>query len=194
MGSRSELSMERIIALLREAEVYRKQGLLEESLQAYRKGLGLLEASETLSRNVDLVEAVREKIRAVEHEAAEVELDSEPPQLPQELQELISRLFSFSKDQDIAAIEGAFALAEFGQYEKSLVQLQRVEGEGMNLNMEKEMTVLSSRLNAIVNHLRDSYKYIRDQGIQISRYAKELSRSYSRLREEQNLRNVLMPS
>lgn len=183
--------MKGIKAKFREAELYREQGLLEESLQAYQKCLKLLEGQEDLSENSNLIPVVRDKIRIVENQISELDLDADPPELPQEIQNLISRLFSFSKNQDIAAIEGAMALAEFGQYEKSLSELQRFEREGMHVKMEREVVAISSQLNSIVTHLRDSYKYIREQGVQISRYAKELSRSYRRLREEQDLRNVL---
>jgi adenylate cyclase len=183
--------MEAIKALLTEAEIYRKQGLLEESLEAYQKALAFLTRDKTLSRNTDLVDAVKEKVQAVESELADLDLDSEAPDLPRELQELIGRLFSFSKDQDVAAIESAVALAEFGQYEKSLAEFEKVVNQGRHSNVDREMQGLSAQFNTLITHLRDSYKYIRDQSTQIYRYGKELSRSYRKIKEEQALRDTL---
>ena len=183
--------MKTIKALLIEAEVYRKQGLLEESLEAYQKALAFLTRHETLSRNTDLMDAVKEKIQIVESEMAEIDLDSETPHLPRELQELIGRLFSFSKDQNVAAIESAVALAEFGQYETSLAEFEKVVSQGMRTHVDLEMQGLSAQFNSLITHLRDSYKYIREQSTQIYRYGKELSRSYRRIKEEQALRDTL---
>jgi len=183
--------MEQIKALLNEAEVYRRQGLLEESLECYRRTLGLLEGHEVFSKNLDFMEAVRENIRLVEDEISELELDIEAPELPQEIQDLISKLFSYSKNQDIAAIEGAVALAEFGQYEKSLSEFRRLLKEGKRASADREMLDLSAQFNTIIRHLMDSYKFIQEQSIQLSRYASELSKLYKKIRQEQDLRNSL---
>jgi adenylate cyclase len=183
--------IKRIEALLTEAEVYHKQGLLEESLDTYRRVSGLLEDHEIFSRNTDLIDAVGEKIRVVEAELAELDLDTEAPELPQEIQDLISRLFSFSKNQDIAALEGAVALAEFGQYEKSLSEFQRLVKDRMQVKMDNEMLDLSVQFNTIIRHLRDSYKYIQEQSIQLSHYATQLSESYRKIKKEQELRDSL---
>ncbi|MEW6669957.1 MAG: adenylate/guanylate cyclase domain-containing protein [Thermodesulfobacteriota bacterium] len=185
------MELKPIKTLLTEAEVYRKQGLLEESLEAYQKALELLTRDRALSRNTDLVDAVREKVQLVETELADLDLDSEAPDLPREIQELIGRLFSFSQDQDVAAIEGAVALAEFGQYEKSLAEFEKVVNQGMRSKVEREMQGLSTQFNTLITHLRDSYKYIREQSTQLGRYGKELSRSYRRIKEEQALRDTL---
>lgn len=184
-------TLDTIKTLLTEAEVYRNQGLLEEALEAYQTALAHLRANETLSRNTDLLDAVKEKIQLVENELTDLEMDEEPPDLPPEIQELIARLFSFSKDQDVAAVEAAVALAEFGQYEKSLAEFQKVVSQGMGPNMDREMQGLSSQLNALIAHLRDSYRYIREQSIQLCRYGKELSQSYRKIKEEQALRDTI---
>jgi adenylate cyclase len=183
--------LEHIKALLTEAEAYRKQGLLNESLDTYRRASALLEDHEILSRNTDLIDAVGEKIRAVEAEIAELDLDEELPALPPEIQDLIRRLFSFSENQDIAALEGAVALAEFGQYEKSISEFQRLFKDRMDVKVDKEMLDLSVLFNSIIMHLRDSYKFIREQSIQLSRYATELSESYRNIKKEQKLRDSL---
>jgi len=46
------------------------------------------------------------------------------------VQKLILRLFAFSKNKDMAAIEGAVALAKFGQYNKAMDEFKRLMKEG----------------------------------------------------------------
>ena len=186
-----ESLIERLTLLLRQAEVYQEQGLLEESLDAYCTALEHIEGHETLSRNMDLVQSMKEKIRAVEAEIAELGLETELPELPQEIIELIGRLFSFSKDQGIACIERAVALAEFGQFEKSLEEFQRLVQKDTKPKVERKMLDLSVQFNTILKHLRDSYKFIQGQSAQVARYAKELSESYKKIRKEQELRHTL---
>jgi hypothetical protein len=53
------------------------------------------------------------------------------PQLPEEVHNLIKKQFSFSKDRDKAAFEGAMALARFGQYEKAQDEFKRMLEKGI---------------------------------------------------------------
>lgn len=122
---------EHIESLMREAELYRKQSLLEESKEKYEEALKFIKNHESYSKNKKLIGVVQSKIRAVEGSLDEIDHASETPELSQEVQDLIGRLFSFSKDKQMAALEGAVALAKFGQYEKALGEFQRLIGEGV---------------------------------------------------------------
>jgi len=122
---------EHIRSLIREAEIYRKQGLLEESREKYEEILKFIQNHESYSKDKKLIDAVKRKIRTVDETLDQIDQAPETPELSQEVGDLISRLFSFSKDKDMAAMEGAVALAKFGQYEKALVELQRLIKEGI---------------------------------------------------------------
>jgi uncharacterized UPF0160 family protein len=105
-----------IISLIKEAEVYRAQGLSAESRKTYRQALRLIKNDAQLAQNDELIESVQDKIHAVEREILEIDQAADFPEVSQEIQELIRKQFSFSRNRDIAAIEGAIALAKFGQY------------------------------------------------------------------------------
>jgi class 3 adenylate cyclase len=178
-----------IIMLIKQAEVYRAQGLPADSRKTYRQALRLIKSHEQFSRNDQLIEAVQEKIHAVEREILEIEEVSDFPELSQEIQELIREQFSFSRNKDIAAIEGAVALAKFGQYEKALAEFQKLIRKGHLLNFNKSH--VSAHFSTLVQELSESYKRIRAQSIQLLRYAKNLSNSYKKMKEDDELREKL---
>jgi len=120
-----------IASLLKEANVYQTQGLLEESKEKYLEALEIIKNNEYLSKDKHLIDSVNNKIRSAEDALDEVDKEPETAELPEEVQNLITKLFSFSKDNDVAAIEGAMALATFGQYEKALDEFQRLLNEGV---------------------------------------------------------------
>jgi tetratricopeptide (TPR) repeat protein len=110
----------RIRSSLREAEIYRKQGLFEESKEKYEEILAFLQGHEKYSKNHRLLEVVRDKIRTVSGHLDEIESSSELPDLPEEVHKLIRQLFSFSENEETAEMEGAITLAKFGQYEQAI--------------------------------------------------------------------------
>jgi len=122
---------ERIKALIREVEIYRKQGLLEESKEKYEEILKFLQGHERYSKDKKLIEALQRKIRAVEKTLDEIESAPETPEISQEVHALIRRLFSFSENQDTAVMEGAIALAKFGQYDEAIRAFQDLIQEGI---------------------------------------------------------------
>ena len=73
-----------------------------------------------------LVSDIKERIKTLDSEITEIEQEPEIPDLPPDVQDLISNLFSFSEDQAVAAIEGAVALAKFGQYESAVREFKRL--------------------------------------------------------------------
>jgi len=121
---------ERIKSLIKEAALYQKQGLFGESKEKYEEVLTFIQQDERYVKDKKLIDAVKGKIRIVADNLDEIDKATETPAQPQEVQDLISRLFSSSKDKDMAEIEGAVALARFGQYEKALEKFQQLIEEG----------------------------------------------------------------
>ncbi len=121
---------EHIKSLIKEAEIYRKQSLLEPSKEKYEEVLRLIQNHESYSKGKKLIDTIKSKIRTVEENLVEIDQATDTPELSQEVEDLISQLFSFSKNKDVAAMEGAIALAKFGQYKKALVAFQRLIKEG----------------------------------------------------------------
>lgn len=122
---------EHIKTLAREAEVYRSQGLLSGAKQKYQEILQFVQNHNHYSKDKKLIDAVNEKIRAVEENLSEVLEAPERTEVSEDVQSLIQKLFSFSKDQQTSEMEGAVALAKFGQYEKALNEFKRLLKEGI---------------------------------------------------------------
>ncbi len=120
-----------IKALAREAEIYRNQGLLSGAKQKYREILRFVQDHDRYSKDKKLIDAVNKKIRAIEENLSEVLEAPERPEVSEDVQILIQKLFSFSKDQHTSEMEGAVALAKFGQYEKALNEFKRLLQEGI---------------------------------------------------------------
>jgi tetratricopeptide (TPR) repeat protein len=122
---------ERIKALAKEAELYRSQSLLNQSKEKYLELLKLVENDDSVSKNKKLINDIKSRLQSVEDEITEIEeADKKSPELSEDVQNLISSLFSFSQNQATAAIEGAVALAKFGQYDKAVKELERLVKEG----------------------------------------------------------------
>ncbi len=117
---------EQIKSYLQEAEIYCNQGLYKQSRQKYLKVRDIIEKHDNLSGNLPLKKYVNEKIQMVDIALDEIEKEPDTPELSEDVQGLISDLFSFSGNKDMAAIEGAIALAKFGQYEKALREFERL--------------------------------------------------------------------
>ena len=137
--------LERIKLLIREASLYKKQGLLEEAKEKYGEILAIIQNDEKYVKDKKLIDAIQEKLQIINKDLDEIDKSTETLTLSDEEQELISRLFSSSKDKDMAAIEGAVALAKFGQYQKALEEFQRLIEEG-------KMPVVAAK-NSLMCHM-----------------------------------------
>jgi hypothetical protein len=105
-------------------------GLFKQSKEKYLEGLKFIENHERFSKNKKLIDTVKNRIRAVKKDLDEVDQATDTPELSAEMQDLIGNLFSFSKNKETAAIEGAVALAKFGQYEKAVAEFEKLVEEG----------------------------------------------------------------
>jgi hypothetical protein len=69
------------------------------------------------------VEGIWQKLIQVDQDIARI-ATAAPPKLSEKIHELIKRQFAFAADEDSRALEGAIALAKFGQFEKALVEFE----------------------------------------------------------------------
>lgn len=183
--------IERIQYLIKQAETYQSQGLLEEAKKKYAEVLEFIKNHGSFAHNQELIDSIVNKKTIVENEMAEIDLADDIPDLSEQVQDLITQLFAFSENKDIANIEGTVALAKLGQFDKALKELQRISDKGIRLEASQNIEEINKHFNTMISYLSDSYKDIKKQSLQIMRYAKELSQSYQRLKEEEELRNKL---
>jgi pentatricopeptide repeat protein len=136
---------DRIRSLIREAETYRQQGLFEEAKEKYEEILQFIQGHERYAKNKRLLAAVQGKIRAMRANLDQIEEMPETPELSQTVHQLIRQLFSFSKNEDAAEMEGAIALAKFGQYEQAI--------KAFNEMIQKGIMPLVAAKNALRCHV-----------------------------------------
>ncbi len=116
---------------LKEADLYWTQGLLSNARKKYLEALKSVGESDKFSKNLKLISAIKSKIKAVDKALTEIKESPTTPELSKDMQHLIKRLFTFSQTKESAAIEGAVALAKFGQYEQALTEFQKLLEEGI---------------------------------------------------------------
>lgn len=119
---------ENIKRLLQEAELYKGQGLLAEARLKYEEASDIIRNNFKIKNKDKLLAGLAKKMNMLEVDAQKVEKGPSSPELSSRAQDLIQKLFSFSKTEndDKAALEGAMALAKFGQLERALVEFNKL--------------------------------------------------------------------
>lgn len=115
-----------IKTLLQEAELYRSQGLLDEALVKYRHAEDLMQRHEQLKNRLYLIDAVSKKIIRLKDEIQRIENAPKKPEVSAQIQDLIKKLFTFTPNlsEDARALEGAVALAKFGQFKRAILEFK----------------------------------------------------------------------
>jgi len=121
---------EHIRSLVKEAQLYKTQGLLAESREKYLKVLQFIGQDQQTLSHAQLAGVVRDRIRTVEEDMTEIDQATMTPELSHNVQNLINRVFAISDDEEKAKFKGAVALAKFGQYERALEEFHGLLKEG----------------------------------------------------------------
>jgi hypothetical protein len=151
---------ERLKAMLQEAEIYRSQGLINEASEKYQKAIRFIKDIKNLKNKESLLKLIGNKLNALGQAQEKVEQVSSTPELSKKAQDLIKNLFAFSenKDEDAAALEGAVALAKFGQFDRALDELNALLGKE-NVRVEAAKNILRCHLAvAPVDEAIDQYQ------------------------------------
>jgi len=147
-------------ALLQEAELYRSQGLIVEAHSKFNQAIDFVKSVEKLKNKESLISGIQNKINALDDTKEKVEKDPESPELSTKAQDLIKNLFAFSenKDADSASLEGAVALAKFGQFDRALKEFNSLL-ENENVRVEAAKNILRCHLaSASSDEAVDQYK------------------------------------
>lgn len=135
----------KIKSLLQQAELYRSQGLMGEAKKKYQLVEELIRESAQLPNKQKLLNGLSKKIDSLDKEVAAIENAPTTPEMSEHVNELIKKLFSFSskeKNESDAALEGAIALAKFGQFDGALEEFRKL------------LNVKSQKFSAAKNILR----------------------------------------
>ncbi len=88
----------------------------------------MIKNDKQLKTRQNLIDSITKKIRNLNNTIDKVEKTTGKPELSSTVQDLIINKFSFSvgKDEDTGALDGAIALAKFGQYERALTEFNKL--------------------------------------------------------------------
>jgi len=120
--------VEKIKALLKEAKLYHSMGLLTEAMGKYKNAMEMVEGNEQLKSRTNLIAGISKNINFLEKDMHKVEAAADKPEVSAKVQDLIKKLFTVAedKDQDAVALDGAIALAKFGQHERALLEFKEL--------------------------------------------------------------------
>lgn len=140
---------QRLKALLQEAEIYQSQGLIVEAHSKFTQAIDFVKSVEKLKNKESLISGIHKKIEALDDTKEKVEKDPESPELSTKAQDLIKNLFSFAenKDSESAALDGAVALAKFGQFDRALQEFNTLL-ENDNVRVEAAKNILRCHLSS----------------------------------------------
>ncbi|MBS3808571.1 MAG: hypothetical protein KGY38_00255 [Desulfobacterales bacterium] len=112
---------EKIRQMIREAELYRGQGLLNEALDTYRKVEELISKNRKIKNRDSLLEKISARIEQLRTSAENLKAPRNAPEVSEQTQELIKEMFSFDDPgvKGSGSLGAAISLAEFGQYTKA---------------------------------------------------------------------------
>ncbi len=119
---------ESIKKLLQEADLYKKHGLLDEARGKYTEVQKWVREHDRIQNKEKILKGIANKIRLLDSEGKRVQKGPQSPELSAKAQDLIKKLFSFSKtdSEEEALLEGAIALAKFGQFERALGEFKKL--------------------------------------------------------------------
>ena len=109
---------------LSEAELYRAQGLFSEAIDKYHDASALIGDISGLKNKTTLLNAISEKIQAIEKRTQKAEAGTLAPALSEKGQNLIKNLFGES------SLQKAIALARFGQFDRAIAEFTELLEEG----------------------------------------------------------------
>ncbi len=131
-----------IKTLLREADLYQQQGLLNEAKERYKKATEILRKNAGIRNSQELIQSIVKKVMVLNQEINKINEAATKPEVSNQKQDLIKNLFGGGKDEGDGqrALEGAIALAKFGQFERALAEFDHLlEDEGLRVAAAKNI-------------------------------------------------------
>jgi tetratricopeptide (TPR) repeat protein len=143
-------SKPKLSSLFKEAELYRQQGLLYETLDQYRKIEKIIRKQASEKNKESLLNKIRADIETVEKELNSFIESKEIPEVSEKVRELMRTMFSLD-DPEVkgSSLMGeAIALAGFGQYEAAAKAFERLlDFDHLRLDSAKKMLLYGIEFN-----------------------------------------------
>jgi hypothetical protein len=119
---------DQVISLLKEADLYQQQGLLNEAKERYKKATKILKANAGIRNGPELIASIVKKVVDLNQKINDINKAATKPTVSDQKQDLIKRLFAGAGDnEDVSnTLEGAIALAKFGQFSRALEEFEKL--------------------------------------------------------------------
>ena len=119
---------EKVKSLIKEAELYKSQGLLNEALDTYKNVQTLIESTKNIKNKDSLLKKIAGKIDALYAQMETEFATPEPPKVSADAQSVIKEMITEDDPEakGSSSLAGALALAKFGQYDQAIEELTRL--------------------------------------------------------------------
>jgi hypothetical protein len=173
---------EQIRSLLKEAALYDEQGLYEASRERYQQTADLVgRHAHRIHHHKKILKAVAGRLERLHNRMQRMENEPAVYTPPDAVIEVMKRHFCASADREEAALEGAAALAEFGQYDHAVEEFAKlIKTPKTRLEASKHMIRChlekgrTAEASALLRHWHNSGLMNRDEWLTLQRYVKEL--------------------
>ena len=155
----------KIKILLQEAELYHTQGLLNEAMEKYNNATKLIQSDEQLKTNQKLMNGISKKILALKEDIIKIEKAPKKPEVSAKMQDLIKKMVSLSpdKNEDLKALDGAIALAKFGQTKRAISEFNElIETDSLRVVAAKSMLRCHMALSSMDEAVAQYEQWISD--------------------------------
>jgi tetratricopeptide (TPR) repeat protein len=133
---------EKVKTLLKEADLYKSQGLLNEALDTYRKLQGLIEATRKVKNKERFLNKIAIKIDGLYRQMEKEFSAPPPPSVSDEARSVIKDMVSPDEPEAKGSVSmaSALALAKFGQYEQAIEEFtQLLDYEELRVDAAKHI-------------------------------------------------------
>lgn len=119
---------DQVISLLKEADLYQQQGLLNEAKERYKKATDIIKDNAGIKNGQQLIASIVRKVVDLNQKINQINQATATPTVSESKQELIKKLFAGRGETNdfTSALEGAIALAKFGQFDRALQEFERL--------------------------------------------------------------------
>jgi tetratricopeptide (TPR) repeat protein len=155
----------KIKKLLQEAELYHAQGLLNEAMEKYNSATKLIRNNEQLKGEQNLIKGISKKMLALENDIIKIETAPKKPEVSAKIQDLIKKMYSFSpdKNEDVKALDGAIALAKFGQLKRAISEFNElIKKDSLRVVAAKSMLRCHMALSSLDEAVAQYEQWISD--------------------------------
>jgi tetratricopeptide (TPR) repeat protein len=155
----------KIKKLLQEAEIYHAQGLLNEAMEKYNSATKLIRNNEQLKGEQKLIKGISKKMLALENDIIKIETAPKKPEVSAKIQDLIKKMYSFSpdKNEDVKALDGAIALAKFGQLKRAISEFNElIKKDSLRVVAAKSMLRCHMALSSLDEAVAQYEQWISD--------------------------------